>query len=275
MKRFRVTAWILTLLTLVLFVLNGCGSCKRMSEDEIFQDRIDEFFSALDDKDADKIKSLFSQAAIAGDADLDAQIQKLFSIYPNAKTEIKFDGQLGGDYENQGDKRKSTAYTTVPVISEEKYYWVYFELIYEDDFSKETIGLNRVFFYTADEYCAFFHDENAKYPDDIGLLVFSDLKLEKEIRPIEGIPYEYTPVERTITETDINVFLASNRSWGDFTEVFGAPNAQCSLRAYYEITDSDAEPQYFEIGVFEDEITYIHVVSDFEFIKCILEEEAK
>ena len=131
-----------------------------------------------------------------------------------------------------------------------------------------------MFFYTADEYCAFYHDENAKYPDDIGLLVFSDLKSEKEIRPIGGLPYEFTPVERTFTETDMDVFLESNRSWADFNEVFGTPNAKDSLRSYYEVTETGGDRQYFEIGVVGDEIVYVNVVGDFEFIKSIVEEAA-
>ena len=206
MKTFKRITCVFMLLAFVLLAFAGCGSFKRLSEEKIYEEKIDAFFSALEDDDSAALKSLFSQTVIDKDADLDQQIEKLLSIYPNAKTDVKFDGANGGDYVNRDGKFKSAAYTTFPVVCESKCYWVYFELIYEDDFSEENVGLNRVFFYTADEYCAFWHDDDPKHPDDVGLLVFSDLKLEGEVRPIEEWPYEWTPAERKISVSDVEDF---------------------------------------------------------------------
>ena len=36
--------------------------------------------------------------------------------------------------------------------------------------------------------------------------------MEKEIRPIEGYPYEFTPVERTLNISDVEFFLDKNKS---------------------------------------------------------------
>ncbi|MBE6559316.1 MAG: DUF5104 domain-containing protein [Ruminococcaceae bacterium] len=273
MKTFRRLTCAFILLTSALLIFAGCGSYKRLSEEKIYQEKVNAFFSALEHEDPTALKSLFSQTVIDRDADLDQQIEKLLSIYPNAKTDIRFDGLLGGDYENQDGKFKSIAYTTFPVVCEDKYYWVYFELIYEDDFSEENVGLNRVFFYTADEYCAFWHDDSAKYPDDIGLLVFSDLKLGKKVRPIERWPYEFTSMDRTISVSDVEEFLEKNKSVAEFSETFGMPNAKGDLWTYYyEITDADGTIQYLEIGAPDgDEITYANIVGEFEYIRCIFE----
>ncbi len=273
MKKLKQIFCAFMLLAFILLVFTGCGSFKRLSEEKIYQEKINAFFSALESEDSTALKSLFSQTVIDKDADLDKQIEKLLSIYPNAKTDVKFDGLISGDYENQDGKFKSTAYATFPAVCEGKCYWVYFELIYEDDFSEKNIGLNRVFFYTADEYCAFWHDDNAKYPNDIGLLVFSDLNLEKEVRPIERWPYEFTSMERKISVSDVEEFLEKSKSVAEFNEIFGPPNAKGLLWTYYyEITDNGTT-QYLEIGAPDgDEITYVNIVGEFEYIGCILEE---
>ena len=270
----KIKALSLILIVALLLALSACGSFKRVNEDKIYQENINNFFAALDDRDTDAIKSLFASAVIQNDTDLDEQISKLISIYPNAETEILFDGLLGGDYERRDSKHKSVAYTTFPVICDNQYFWVYFELVYEDDFCEENVGLSSVFFYTADEYCAFFHNDSEKHPNELGLLVFSDLKLERDIKPIEGIPYEFTPVERTINISDVEVFFDKNKSLTEFMEAFGQPNSQGSLWTYYyEITETDGSAKYLEIGVPDGEnIEYANIIGEFEFIRSILEE---
>ena len=270
----KIKALSLILIVALLLALSACGSFKRVNEDKTYQENINNFFAALDDRDTDAIKSLFSSAVIQNDTDLDEQISKLISIYPNAETEILFDGLLGGDYERRDSKHKSVAYTTFPVICDNQYFWVYFELVYEDDFCEENVGLSSVFFYTADEYCAFFHNDSEKLPNELGLLVFSDLKLERDIKPIEGIPYEFTPVERTINISDVEVFFDKNKSLTEFMEAFGQPNSQGSLWTYYyEITETDGSAKYLEIGVPDGEnIEYANIIGEFEFIRSILEE---
>ena len=268
----KIKALSLILIVALLLALSACGSFKRVNEDKIYQENTNNFFAALDDRDTDAIKSLFSSAVIQNDTDLDEQISKLISIYPNAETEILFDGLLGGDYESRDSKHKSVAYTTFPVICDNQYFWVYFELVYEDDFCEENVGLSSVFFYTADEYCAFFHNDSEKLPNELGLLVFSDLKLERDIKPIEGIPYEFTPVERTINISDVEVFFDKNKSLTEFMEAFGQPNSQGSLWTYYyEITETDGSAKYLEIGVPDGEnIEYANIIGEFEFIRNIL-----
>ena len=272
MKKIKALSFIL--IVALLLALSACGSFKRVNEDKIYQENINNFFAALDDRDTDAIKSLFSSAVIQNDTDLDEQISKLISIYPNAETEILFDGLLSGDYESRDSKHKSVAYTTFPVICDNQYFWVYFELVYEDDFCEENVGLSSVFFYTADEYCAFFHNDSEKLPNELGLLVFSDLKLERDIKPIGGIPYEFTPVERTINISDVEVFFDKNKSLTEFMEAFGQPNSQGSLWTYYyEITETDGSAKYLEIGVPDGEnIEYANIIGEFEFIRSILEE---
>ena len=238
MRKLILTARVSVLLIFVLLLFSGCGSYKRLTEETIFQENINAFFSALDNEDSTAIKSLFSQTVNDTDADLNVQIEKLISIYPKASTEIKFNGLVGSSYDSEYGQFKSVVFTTFPVVCDNEYFWVYFELIYEDDFSEKNIGLNKVFFYTADEYCAFWHDENSQYPEDIGLLVFSDLNFEKEIRPIESFPYEYTSIEREISVSDVEDFLETSKSFTEFNEVFGSPNAKGKVKRWTILSPS-------------------------------------
>ncbi len=272
MKKLKLIPFIISL-TLILLIFTGCGSSKRLLEDKIYQEKIDSFFSALENQDSTALKSLFSQTVIEKDVDLDSQIEKLVSIYPLAKTDIKFNGLQSGEYETQDGKFKSSAHTVFPIICDGQYFWVYFELIYEDDFAEDNIGLNRVFFYTSDEYCALFHNDK-QLPDDIGLVVFSNLKLENEVRPIEGQPYEFTAIDRKIYASDVENFLNKNRNLDEFYNKFGLPNAKGILWTYYyEITETDGTTKYLEIGCPNgDEIAYANIVSEFEFIRSVIKE---
>ena len=106
MKRKAVICLLLIAL-LVSFSMCGCGSYLRMMEGEIFEERIGSFFDALDNQDATMLKALFSQAVIDSDEDLDQQINKLFSVYPNAKTEILYDGLASSSSSRENGKYKS------------------------------------------------------------------------------------------------------------------------------------------------------------------------
>ena len=262
------------IITILICNLFGCGSYARLQEQSIYTQNINDFFSALDKGDAAEIKSLFSQTVVQNDTDLDEQIEKLISIYPRATTSVMLNGLLGGEYKDEGGYFKSTAFTTFPVISNNEYYWVYIELIYEDDFNADNIGLNRVFFYTADEYSNYYHDENADEPTDIGLLVYAEQELQKEVRCINMFPYEFTPTEENLKLSEVEDFLKVSTDFAEFTSKFGQPNATNShLAYYYEIQEADGNTVYLEVGVDNGKIIYSNLVGEFEYIKCILEEQ--
>ena len=101
MKKFQRFGCVICIGAFLLISISGCGSHKRLAEKKTYTDSISTFITYLDNKDSSAIKSLFSKSVIESDSDLDKQIEKLISIYPNAKTEIFFDGLLSGDYDSE------------------------------------------------------------------------------------------------------------------------------------------------------------------------------
>ena len=270
MKPLHRAVGALLVCSFALLLLTGCGSFLRLSEERIYREKIDAFFSALEAEDAAALKSLFSEAVVEKNGDLDAQAKKLLSVYPNAKTEIKFDGMQNGSYEKKDGKHRSAAQATFPVVCGDDCYWVYFELVYEDDFERENVGLRRVFFYTADEYYVFRHTDGAKRPDRTGLLVFSDRKAEKEVRPINQYPRAFTPSDRKISVSEAEEFLKTSRSIAEFTEAFGMPNAKEHQTLYYELTEADGTAVYLELQTEGREVAVsAHLVGPFEYIRCL------
>ena len=111
-------------------------------------------------------------------------------------------------------------------------------------------------------------------PDDVGMLVFSDLKLENEVRPINQSPYEFVKIDRTVNIADVESFLSLNKSFDEFKNAFGQPNANGALWTYfYEVKEKDGTLKYLELGVSNSNtIIYANVVGDFEFVRVIFEE---
>lgn len=274
--KWKAVICLLLIALLVSFSMCGCGSYLRMMEDEIFEERIGSFFDALDNQDATMLKALFSQAVIDSDEDLDLQIDKLFSVYPNAKTEILYDGLASSGYSRENGKYKSMVRAMVPVVCDGTFFWAFLELIYEDDYSEDNIGLNKVYIYTIDEFyaarCTFEEEGSFPYPDETGLVVFSELKLEQQLRPIHGNPYAFTPVDREIHISDVEAFFETSTALEQFVETFGQANAQSNLCSYYEIVDADGTVKYLELGIHKGIIRYANIVSDFEFVRVVLEE---
>lgn len=272
-----ISLFALCLCCCLMLSLSGCRSWTLMNEGKLYEETLENFFTALDNADKAAIKALFSQTVLKNDTDLDDQIDKLLSIYPHGTTEIKHVGFQQGGYEKHDGKYKARANQTTPVICNSAYFWVYMELVYVDDFDNENIGISRVSFFTADEYCLHFHNDDRNISEDLGLLVFADQLLDKEVRPINRYPYAYTPTEQMINAAEVEEFLKSNRSWADFTAKFGQPNVDTSIWSYYyyEISGTGGERQYLQIRASEDEIEYVSIVGEFEFIRTILDEDQK
>ena len=186
-------------LALLMGMLTGCFPFLQIfkSKDErLLGQAMEQFFAALEERDAEALVAQFAPSVAAKDSDLSEQLGRLMEIYPTGATRMLTDVLPGTEREMEDGMVRSWSYDTVAVRCEGKLFWVYMELVWEDDYDAQNLGLRSVYVYTADEYCAFFHDEEAASPEEAGLLVFADLELEREVRAIEGLPYAYTAPSR-------------------------------------------------------------------------------
>ena len=274
MKRiFRIIS--LSIVVIMIFSLVSCFDFRYKKEKQLCWDTINSFFSALDNKNADELKGLFSKTAIAEDNDLDNDINNLLSIYPEAPTQILFDGLWSGSYSQSDGLYRSSIRMGTPVFCTGEYYWVFIELVYEDDFCADNIGVKSLEFYTADEYCIYFHcDDETDAHVDIGLSLFVENELEADVLCIGNIPYEYTYIDRELSAKEVEAFIKTNTSISDFVAKFGNPNVSDDIGCYYyEVFVDGIAPVYLELFFDGDEITSANLVGTISHFKTIIEEK--
>lgn len=256
MKILRISPLILTF-AIVVCTFFGCGSSYLKNQDKLYSEMLEAFFDALEKDDAQKIKSLFSKEVIENDTDLDDEIKKMISVYPNSKTTI-ITSSLPCMSEVQTDEKGRCVYspgTCVPVICDGEYYWVYVELTYTEGTPIDSIAIKYLYFYTGDEYYIRFREDS---PTDIGLVVFAEQTSESQVVCINTIPYEFTPTDREIDVNKVEDFLKSSKDFNEFKEEFGLPNAASESDYFYEI--SGEALKYLCVRTENDEIVLVGYV---------------
>lgn len=270
--KFMRRLFAIVIVTALIFSLTGCGSAERLFEDSIFKEKINAFFDALENDDADKIKSLFSKTAINENPDIDEKIAELIAIYPDGQTKV-IDQPYSSLYEDNYGKSKSEVANIIPIVIAEEYYWVHMSLVYEDDFNPDNVGFEYVYFYTADEYCILNEQVNRIHPGKTGLLIFNEQELDQEVRCINSLPYAFTSYERELYLADIDKFLKTNTNWEDFVAEFGEPNAQSHIVCkYYEVIAVNSS-YYLRIIIDERDIISASLYDTFNYADTILEEK--
>ena len=268
----KVVAFLVCIL--YLLTLSGCGLIYMddSKEKTAYNDAIKTLFNAIDKRDNEAIYNLFSPSVRQQDKDLDEQIDKLLSIYAGPTDEIGWDGILGGGTSYRDGKRSKNAFTSFPIRSGNTYYWCYLDLMYENTFDNQQIGIVQMAFYTADEYCILEYDDNLKIIDSVGLTVHADATVEKEIRCISGHPHMYSSSTDPLNIGDVRSFFKTSNSFSEFTKQFGQPNAE-NIYCYYELPIEGGKHRYLQIGMHNDEIFSAAVVNEFEHIETIYDEK--
>lgn len=85
----------------------GTDSPYISTEAQIYNKAVDDFFTALDNKDKESLLEMFSLNARTAKPDLEQEIAKLFEVYPGPTDVCKRDGgKVSGSYSiEQGKKR--------------------------------------------------------------------------------------------------------------------------------------------------------------------------
>lgn len=264
----KVTIFLICMLCLLTFF--GCGRVHIDTSKEItaYNDAITSLFNALDKRDNEAIYNLFSPSVREQDKDLENQIEKLLSIYAGPTDEIGWDDLLcgGGSYDD--GKHSKYASASFPVCSGDTYYWCYLDLMYENTYDSQEIGIIQMDFYTADEYCILEYDDNLKIAESVGLTVHADTTLDSEIRCMSGRPLMYSSSTEPLNIGDIRSFFKSSNRFSEFTTQFGHPNAE-NIYCYYVLPIENGEHRYLEMGTRNDIIDYAAVVNEFKYLYTI------
>lgn len=280
--------------TMVLIVLGMlCTGCKTVNtlsehlkrnrmkpyvsqEEKFYNQAVNQFFEALDSRDKDAIRILFSSYIQKTDENLDEQIELLLEAYSGPTDICKADGSsLHGEYSNQYGKQTSLVDSVFPIVSNGTYYWCWFQLMYRNDSDKEQIGVTRIALLSADYYCAIkYGDEDAVFPDNESISVLMEYPMNSEVRAIDGNPYKYIEIERTLTKEKVISFFETSNKYSKFIEQFGEPNA-ANIYYMYELLSEENKLYYLRLGVNErtDSIYNASVVDEFGYVETLWKEE--
>lgn len=239
---------------LALLCLSFSG-CERVPEfwnivdhdHSALQDEIDAFFDAVDRRDAEAIKGMFSANALRDDPDMDEMIGRLFALYQNPTDDCYME-ESPGSSRKIGKKRFANTHGWFPVVSNNVNYYCYISYTYRDDEDPGNIGLEALIFVTEKVRCnEDFRTGNGWKALGSGLTVVEDAPGDYLTCRIGTDPFIYTPVDRVITQEDIVSFLEKTDRWDDFMMQFGEPNAVSPYSSgvcYYELKDESGEKRY-------------------------------
>lgn len=271
--RYRTPAICQSVLSLGLVLCLTCTGCssraamltRQTSKDtQVLNEAVDTFFAALDARDAETIKGLFSPSVLAEDTDMDDQIAKLMELYPGP-TDINRCKMAGASKQVTHGSRVATTFGSFPVVSRGVTYWCYVSIMYENDNDPNQIGVKQLYFLTADEYCGIM-DELWDWPEEYGLVVCAGRTLEREVRCIEDSLFQYTPME-PLERAEVEAFLDGREhcSYADFVARFGEPSIDRN-HFFYELPPENGEPLYLRVSDGRSgEIQSISVVGTFQW----------
>lgn len=245
-------------------------------EEQIYNDAVDEFFAAVDAKDKDAIRGMFTLKVQQEDKNLNEKIEQFLEVYPGPTDLCTRDGSMvHGSYKEHYGKRSAEVDSTFMLVSNGVHYWCDFDLMYQNDFDEEQIGIVSCTLYSEDYYCALRYDDSGvEWPNTDGLSVCTDYSLDCEIRVIDKEPYKYTQLDRTITEEQVLDFLETSHKYSDFVKQFGEPNAE-HIYHYYEFLGDDGKIYYMNVGDDDrkDLIYGIYLDDEFDYVRTIWKEE--
>lgn len=255
----RRLSWTLALLLL----LSGCGWVEEAynalpegaqeallgAAEEVnsrrwsLQDPIDEFFAAVDARDAEAVKAMFSPN-VQAEGNLDEAVQALFALYPGPTEDCEMLSPVGSSqHQKYGRKTMVNVHNSFPVVCGGVNYYCSFSYVTKDEDDPGNVGLKRVTLATEAAKCHPDYYENNQDIGD-GLTVVTEPAAEGETRRIGDSPYLFTPCDRTITQGDLLEFLERETRWDAFLDRFGPPNAESYGGCFYELAPEDGRPRY-------------------------------
>lgn len=291
MKKKIICICMNVLLAAFCCLSTGCGSLKNIqnesenaqtkSEKEIFNDAVDDFFKAVDEKDKDAILKMFAQSVREKDKTLEKEIEKLLKNYPGPTDICKRDGKgVAGSYDISHGKKSAEVSQGFPVVSNDTYYWCDFTFMYQNDMDKKQIGIKQVKLYSAEYECEERYNyvkESRKGMDKGGeddneekaLEVLTDCLVDYEVRFVGGYVEKFNPIDRDLSKEQVEEFFKTSYSYSEFLKKFGEPNVDTefsNVSCAYELSSEDDKPLYLDLLINQDDDTILNasVVNDLD-----------
>ncbi|WP_297870759.1 DUF5104 domain-containing protein [uncultured Oscillibacter sp.] len=253
----------------LLLLLTGCGLVQRTADGLSeglrdaalgaleglsgsrwsLQDPIDEFFAAVDARDAEAVRALFSPNVREADGDLDESIQALLDLYPGPTEDCEMLTPVGASkHLEYGRQTMVDVHNSLPAVCGGVNYYCSFSYVTKDEEDPGNVGLRKVVVATEAARCHPDYYQNSLDLED-GLSVVTAPAAEGETRRIGDEPFAFTPYDRTVTREELPAFLETDDSWEGFTARFGPPNAEGWLGTgyYYELVPEDGQARYVHI----------------------------
>lgn len=208
------------------------------------QEPIDGFFAAVDARDPEAVKALFSPNVQAQGEALDDAIQELFALYPGPTEDCEMLSPVGSSqHQKYGRRTMVNIHNSFPVVCGGVNYYCSFSYVTRDEDDPGNVGIKRVVLATEAAAC---HPDYYQNNQDIGdgLTVVTRPAAEGETRRVGDRPYRFTPYDRTITQEELLEFLEQETRWDAFQERFGPPNAKSCGGLFYELAPEDGEARY-------------------------------
>lgn len=251
MRKYKSGFLLFAAAAFFLMLASGCSMPPEgeyvSREEELLQQAVDDFFQAVDARDAERIKEMFASNVREESSDLDEMLERLFAFYPGPTDNCELNGEPSGDYTTDYGVRTKTIHNWFAVVSGDINYYCRITYTYRDDVDKDNVGIRQVTLISEKVMCS----EDFKWPEEDGIQVIEDAPGDYMTRRIGYNPVIYTPVDRTVTKEEILEFLDENDDYDDFVDYFGEPNAvNCPWLCYaYELPDENGEKRYAELWV--------------------------
>ena len=214
----------------------------------LFQETIDEFFQAVDERDAEKVTAMF--APNVRNEGLDLAVAELLNLYPGPTEDCAMK-QPAGSSRHIGWERQASVHNWFPVVSGGVNYYCFMDFSYRDDADPGNIGLLKVVFVTEKVKC---NPDFSGKDLGSGLTVVADAPGDYLTCRIGDDAYIYTPTDQVITGEQIAAFLEENNRIEDFLTHFGQPNAVYDIGFgispdyFYELPKEDGERRFARIN---------------------------
>lgn len=285
---------IAALLAVLCCICTGCTSWKDLlsdlknaggdtpyvsSEAELYNQAVDDFFAALDNRDKEALWNMFAPSVRREDKELDEKIEKLLEAYSGPTDICKRDGSMvAGSYHNDHGTKSAAAESGFPVVSNGTYYWCDFDLMYRNDWDEDEIGIKQVRLCSAEYRCAERYEPESRAGkmdkgegrDESALQVLMECSVDYEVRFIGGYPDKFTPIDRELSQTQVSDFFKTSDSYSAFVEQFGQPNVEgfTDVSCAYELPEEEGEPRYLELLIDRDTDTILSasVMNDLDVV---------